>query len=58
MMNTTVLLIPIVVKIPVVCTIIMTTGIIVVEYVKSLNFDVVLVECLFVYLILGYVMDE
>lgn len=58
MMNIIVLLIPIVVKIPVIYTTIMITGIIVEEYVKSLNFDVVLEECLFVYLILGYAMDE
>lgn len=36
----------------------LTIGIIIVERVKSLNFDVVLEECPFVYLILGYVMDE
>lgn len=58
MMNTTVLLIPMKTKISVIYTIIMKTGTIAVEYVKSMNFDVVLGECLFVYLILGYAMDE
>lgn len=58
MMNTTVTQIPIVAKIPVAYTIRTITGIIDVEYVKSLNFDVALEECLFVYLIPGYAMGE
>lgn len=60
MTSTTVSQISIVKKILVVCLIIMImiTGIIAVEYVKSMNFDVGLEECLCVCLIHGYAMDE